>query len=434
MRTLVVSTLLVSLPCLFAACGGSTQSAASTSQGDAGSTGADGGTFDAAPVPDAAPDVDNGAPSDTYPAPHPALPEVVSNGGPTLAAPRVVAVFFPGYDYKTQIIDYLSKVGATPYWKAAVGEYGVGALTAGTAIELTEMPPSSISDSDIQNWLTGKLSGMDAQFGAPDTSTIYTIFYPTSTTISLQGSASCVAFGGYHNNVDLGGKSYAYAVIPECVKFHALTGLDVITGTTAHELIEAVSDPYPQTNPGYTGLDDDHAAWEFALGGGEIGDMCSPFDTSFYKPAGFDYVVQRGWSNAAAKAGKDPCVPGIPSEPYFNSAPVLPDTITLHFGGQSLTTKGVKVPVGMTKTIEIDLFSEAKTSGPWTVTAKQPTRAGAPATPTLDLKLDRSTGVNGEKLHLTITTLKAATYGAATFEIVSQLGDQKAYWVGMVGN
>ena len=440
MRTTIASAVVVFFASAsFAACGGSTQSQAPETPQDAGSTGADGGVVtvpDAAP--DVAPDVDNGAPSETYPAPHPPLPEVVSSGGPVLASPKVVPIFFPGYAYKTQIIDYLSKLGATPYWSAAVGEYGVGALTAGRAIELTEMPPSTISDSEIQAWLTGKLDGTHADFGMPDPSTIYTIYYPDTTSITLGqgggGGASCVDFGGYHENIELGGKTIPYAVIPQCAKFHALMGIDVVTGTSSHEFIEAVTDPYPASNPAYSGVDDPHFVWELAIGGGEVGDMCSPFDSSFYKPAGFDYIVQRGWSNAAAKANKDPCVPGIPSLPYFNSAAVLPDMITLNFGGQSVTAPGVKIPVGSSKTIEIDLFSEAKTAGAWNVSAKQPSRGGAMTTPNLDFKWDRTSGVNGEKLHLTITALKASQYKASSFVVVSQMGTQKAYWVGLVGN
>ena len=437
MRTFVVSLFAtVVTATLFAACGGSTQSSAPPETSDAGATNTDGGatTFDAATAVDATPDVDNGSPSDTYPAPHPDLPQIVTAGGPTLTTPRVVPIFFPGYAYKTQVIDYLSKVGATAYWGANVKEYGVGAITAGTAIELTEMPPTMISDMEIQQWLIGKLDGTHPEFGTPDPSTIYTLYYPDTTTIDLQGSTSCVACGGYHENVDIGGKSYPYAVIPQCAKFHALVGIDVITGTTAHELLEAATDPYPATNPAYGGVDDDHLVWEFVIGGGENGDMCSPFDSSFYKPAGFDYTVQRAWSNAAAKAGKDPCVPGLVGLPYFNSAPILPDTITLNFGGQATVTKGITIPVGQTKTIEIALFSEAKTAGPWKVTAKQPSRGGMMTAPTLDLKLDRTTGVNGEKLHLTIKVLSASMYKAESFMIVSELGTQKAYWAGMVGN
>ncbi len=438
MRTIVVSIFAPAVAAIiFAGCGGSTQSGTPDTTTDAGATNTDGGavTFDAAATPDAAaPDADNGLPSDTYPAPHPALPEVQANGGPTLTAPRVVPIFFPGYAYKTQVIDYLSKVGATDYWSANVKEYAVGAITAGTAIELTETPPDNITDQEIQTWLADKLDGTHAEFGAPDASTIYTIYYPTSTTVDLQGSKSCVAFGGYHENIDIGAKSIPYAVIPQCVKFHALTGVDVVTGTTAHELVEAVTDPYPATNPAYTGMDDEHAAWEFALGGGETGDMCSPFDASFYKPAGFDYTVQRSWSNAAAKAGHDPCVPGLAGLPYFNSAPVLPDTITLGFGQQMLVTKGIKIPVGQSRTIELDLFSEGKTAGPWKVSAKEPSRGGMMSAPTLEFTLDRSSGVNGEKLHLTIKVLKASQYKAASFVVVSELGTQKAYWAGLVGN
>ena len=77
--------------------------------------------------------------------------------------------------------------------------------------------------------------------------------------------------------------------------------------------------------------------------------------------------MQRTWSNKAAPAGHDPCVPALPGEVYFNAAPVLNDNITVDVIGQTSRCKGVKIAVGETKTIEIDLFSDAATGGPWTV-------------------------------------------------------------------
>ncbi len=431
MRVISALVPLFVVPALFAACGGTTVSPAAVAAGDDA-----GATDDAAPAVDAGAPLDHGAPSDTYPAPHPALPQVVTGGGPVLTAPRVVPIFYPGYDHKTEVVDYLAKMGDTAYWSANVSEYGVGKLTAGDAIELTgETAPTTISDDEIKTFLQGKLDGTHPEFGTPDAQTIYTLFYPSTTTITLsagggQSDESCQTFGGYHDSVDVGGKATAYAVIPECQDFGGLSGVNVLSSTSSHEFIEAATDPFPMSDPAYTQVDDDHLAWAFFLGGSETGDMCAQDDSSFYQPQGFPYYVQRSWSNAAAAAGKDPCVPSLSDEPYFNSAPVLNDKLSLSGGGQSIRTKGVKIPVGESKTIEIDLFSEAKTSGPWTVSAHE---LGG-RTKTLDLSLDKSSGVNGEKLYLTITANSKSQYGASIFVLTSKLGSRSTRWVGFVGN
>ena len=53
---------------------------------------------------DAPPDVDNGAPSSTYPAPHPPLPQLVNTaGGPVLTSPSVYLIFYPGYPYEASM-------------------------------------------------------------------------------------------------------------------------------------------------------------------------------------------------------------------------------------------------------------------------------------------------------------------------------------------
>jgi hypothetical protein len=407
---------------------------------------------DAAPPPvDAAPDVDNGSPSTAYPAPHPALPQVVSGGGAVLAHPKVVPIFYSDYDATllAGASDFVTQLAAfTSYTTAALSEYGVAGLTAGTPIMLATPAPigtatAPYDDSMIQSWLAAQLTAADLPLGAPDPNAIYTFFFPASTIISMgggqgQASLSCQDFGGYHDNIDIavpngdGGvatQPIAYAVVPSCSDFGGLSGIDMVTGAGSHEIAEAATDPFPSEDlTGYSSVDDNHLVWELVLGGGEIGDMCAQNQDAFFKPTGFDYTVQRIWSNASATANHDPCVPAA-SAAYFNSAPNLTDTLALPFGGA--TTQGVKVLAGDTATIDIDLFSDAATSGPWTVRAVEPqTMMGAAAT--LDLSLDRTTGVNGEKLHLTIKTLTANSYGLSAFLLESTLGTQTVFWPGLV--
>jgi hypothetical protein len=416
-------------------CGGTTAAIPADTSADAGSTDDASPPQDDGSPGDAVDDGYNGAPSDTYPAPHPPLPTLTSSGGPVLEHPKVLPIFFPSYDYRSEIATFASTLGTTPHWQANGQEYGVGPLTSAKPVDLTEQPPTTISDQGIQQWLSTKLQ--NGALGPIDSTTIYTIFYPSSTTITMGGfggsSKSCQSFGGYHSNLSVNNANVAYAVIPECKQSEQLTGIDAVTAATSHEWIEASTDPFPQSAPAYSGVDDDHLIWQFALSGGEDGDLCAQNLTSYYKPQGFNFTVQRAWSNQLGKASHDPCAPDMPGEVYFNSAPVLPETVTIGGFGQTFTTKGVTIKVGNTKTIEVDLFSDAATSGPWKVTAVDiATLSGQP--PTLSFKWDRQTGVNGEKLHVSITANKQGQFGTGGFMIESSLGNQLNFWPGLVKN
>jgi hypothetical protein len=182
--------------------------------------------------------------------------------------------------------------------------------------------------------------------------------------------------------------------------------------------------------PAFQTTDDDHLGWMF-ITGGEIGDMCALVGDAFVTPPDFAYTVQRIWSNAAAKAGHDPCIMQPKGEPYFNAAPVLTDTIGFEYGGQKGTTRGVLIPIGQSRTIEVDLYSDGKTSAAFSVRALEPTSAGK----NLTFAFDRAAGVNGEKLLLTITAnQKRADLGAEPFVLISSLGTRKNLWIGMVGH
>ena len=411
---------------------GGGSSAAVTSSSEAASSSSTGGM-------DAGSDADNGMPSDKYPAAHPAPPKVTWLGGAVLKNPRLVPVYFADDDASitAAVTDFASKLGASDYWKQTTEEYGVGPATSDAPIQLMETATQNLDDTAIQAWLAGKLNMNDPAFGTPDENTLYVLVYPQTTTIAMQGASSCKDFGGYHSNITLDAAhntlNVAYAVIPSCGNFDGFTAVDAVTATTSHEIIEAATDPYPMTMPAYGQVDNNHIYWMFALGGGETGDMCAQFKDAFGKLPELPYVVQRSWSNKAASAGHDPCVPSPVGQAYFNSVPVLPDQLTLGGGGQTLKVKGVKIPVGEQRTIDVDLYSDAPTSGPWTVEALD-ISAIQGGSPSLDFSWDRTTGVNGEKLHLTITPLKANQYKAEIFFVRSVLDGQEALWVGIVGN
>jgi hypothetical protein len=348
-----------------------------------------------------------------YPGPHPAPPQVLNQQGPVLATPRVVPIFFANDAYQSQVEDFLAKLAASPYWTATTTEYGVGAMTVAPSIVTTDPPPQSIDLPGIEAFLAKQ---------AQDPNDVFAVFYPSSTTINdPRFGTSCTDFNGFHYQ-GITNTQIVYAVIPRCASAGALTGFDAISASLSHELVEAATDPFLDTSAAWAFPDVDHLVWSY-VPGAEVADMCDLEPQSFQPLVG-SYFVQRSWSNASALAGHDPCVPVL-AQPYFVAAPVLTAKQNITFQAQVTTTNGVKIPVGDTQTIEVQLFSDAPTSD-WNVDAidvKDP--AG------FTFSWDRQTGNNGDTLHLTITR----TLGTSSeFAIESHSGTTTNLWFGFVAD
>jgi hypothetical protein len=362
--------------------------------------------------PDGSPDT----PPDTGPfmeAPHPSPPVVMNAGGTVLATPKVVPVFFANDTAaQTDIEAFLTALAPSSYWAAVSMEYGVGALTIAPTVIATETPPTT--DTALQALITSHAGGTGG-WPASDANTIYAVFLPDGVTLTMGGGTSCKDFGGYHDETSA---HVVYALMPRCTSM-TFPGLQDVTIATSHELLEASTDPHPQSAPAFVSIDDDDAIWSLTPGA-ELGDMCE-FARAAYQPLVGTYMVQRMWSNASAAAGHDPCVPVMPT-PYVNAATNLQD-ITITAAGQSLTTRGVTVPVGMSKTVEVDLYSDAEAAD-WTVTAVDVASQIRMRPAELQLSLDKTTGHNGDKLQLTITRLKAgSTFGLSELAITSKVNN-----------
>ena len=214
----------------------------------------------------------------------------------------------------------------------------------------------------------------------------------------------------------------------------------------SHEWVEAATDPVdalggafsltPPPGSAYFLVDADHVVWGL-LGGSEAGDLCESEGLAYFKPADVGYAVQRTWSNARAAASHDPCAPDLPGNPYLNSAPVLPEVVTFSSSlTGTLVTRGITIAPGQSATIDVDLFSDVDTGGPWSVTAedliyKNYGSYGLPET--LAFSWDRTSGTNGDTLHLTITVTRGSVIGGAhAFLITSSLGSVRTVWPGLV--
>lgn len=387
------------------------------------------------------------------------VPQVVDSGGPVMTAPKVVPIFYAVDDPTTvaSLEDFITKLPGSSYWQGWAPEYGVGDITALAPIVLTDSLTAYWDDSQIQADLTAKLEANDPAFPAPDGNTIYAFFFPPGVTITTDGvvlgdggpdaaapnpsEASCTGFGGYHDNITLSNNmNVAYAVVPRCASFGILSGLDAITGPASHELAEAASDPFPSSDPAYLSVDAPHRYWTRLLGGGEIGDMCAQEEmSSFVKfPPGVPYTVQRIWSNHAAMAGTDPCVPLPAGDLYATAYPVLPDMITSTSHGSSVTSKGVSIPVGGSATVEFDLVANSAAVGPFTVKLIDSSSSGNEYLSVAWVECngsDACTGSNGDKLHAIITVSAAGRGGTEPFLVESLVAQTGVYqfWAGLVG-
>ncbi len=224
----------------------------------------------------------------------PATPKLIYNGGPLIKNVKVYTIFWgknwastPAFvTLKNNINNFFSAI-LTSSLITQLSEYSVpgkaigpGSLK-GSKVITAGAPATSISDSKIRIALSSWISA--GTIPAWDTNTLYFIYFDKGVKVTMGGSSSCSSFCGYHDSIS-GKKYYAVMPFPSCAG--CLGGMSVfnaLTGTTSHELCEAITDPVPPTG------------W-YDNTNGEIGDICG---WQFKSVAGFN--VQKEWSNKAKK-------------------------------------------------------------------------------------------------------------------------------------
>jgi hypothetical protein len=407
------------------------------------------GPEDSGPGEDATQDGgEEGSTSGTYPAFPVDYPQMSKNQSAVLSAPVIVTVSWPGDTNASTWEAFGDGIGASSYWSATTAQYGVGAATSGSSnhVRMTQ-PLASLSYYAMQDFVIAAVqaaeSGSVPDAGAPDAGspnplwptptkdahgnvqTIYSLFIPSSTTVTDPGSGQsfCDEGGlGYHDDVVVNGVPVPYAVNLECPS-EPLSGIEE---TAAHETIEASTDPYSEsTDLGYVNFDTDHIAWDLytgLLGADELADACQNWQDSYVQETGsFPYWVQRSWSNESALAGHAPCAPA-PATPYQGMTlfPSQESTVKLDLssiGAGTVSTRGFSAALGQPLTFQAGFFSDAST-GPWTITYDFPadtqlfSNSGAPiGNGKATVALDTKSGQNGDKVNVTVTVTAKGTAG-----------------------
>jgi hypothetical protein len=240
----------------------------------------------------------------------PPAPILVPNhGGPTITAPAVWFLSSPTDPDRDKVKSMIAWY-VTSELAAQAGEYGISAGTLAGASDLPDLPQSATQD-DLEKALAGAIDA--GRLPAPDAQRIYFLLLPAGVSlIKRTGEKGCVDFHGFHHTTE--DRKLVYAVDMSCpvgAGGRELPTGDEATEVASHEILEAATDP-------------DGTAWNKheLPGEGELADLCNKLGAE-----GGGFVFQRSYSDRAAQAGQDPCMPSNPGEPYFGLGPVSEDAL-----------------------------------------------------------------------------------------------------------
>ena len=219
-------------------------------------------------------------------------PQLTYRNGPLLTNVEVFCIFWGNAwqssgntSLSQQLISFYDFI-LTSSLMEQLAEYSVPGQSIGHgkrigSFNLTSSEPgNSVDDSAIQQMLQAQID--TGVLPAVTANTLYFLYLPPGTTVTMSDGSSCKDFCGYHNATP-NNVFYAVMPYPGCVGCQG--GLDtfpVLCSTSSHELCEAITDPVP----GQGWYDDNN---------GEIGDICA-WKT---KQVGA-YTVQLEWSNQSS--------------------------------------------------------------------------------------------------------------------------------------
>ncbi|KAJ3308264.1 hypothetical protein HDU76_004047 [Blyttiomyces sp. JEL0837] len=219
---------------------------------------------------------------------YPAFPNknLVKNGRDGIQNVEIVLVLWGNVNYADQYPDFYQTLLSSPVFQM-LGQYGV---YSGSYQGYIQLPPNggpplpSNNNPDIGAYLHQLTQDGYLQ---PNANTYYAVhFAPDS-------GVTCNGYCGYHSGVWVGDvpnqatNESIYGVLPD-LNNCGCGGNSVFESQTmaaAHELIEAVTDPW--------------GGYRDPVTEAEIGDLCSYRTYSISGSSGNSYVIQKMWSNVA---------------------------------------------------------------------------------------------------------------------------------------
>lgn len=236
--------------------------------------------------------------------------DAVYNGGRLLSQVKVYAIFWNDEVENIDDFDTWYRGVVPSNFLSLLSEYndpnGRYHLDSGIYLGYmihTGQSGITIPDATLKTELTSIINaklGNDPQFPAPKGDTVYVWHFPSNVRVLGDAGASCAprSFAGYHTTfiapdwmnpqILNPNRNILYAVVATCSPHWPAAQYSV----TAHEIVEAVTDPE-------TWRDTSRLGWVMT-DGQEIADVCQKRSDALYTIFGVDgrrYYIQKFWSN-----------------------------------------------------------------------------------------------------------------------------------------
>jgi hypothetical protein len=294
--------------------------------------GDDGGATDGSPVDASAAD------AGFTPAAHAHYPPLVLGRGGVIASLRLVTIVPANAELADELFAFGDALVESD-WLTAIGdEYGVGqgAAVAVTGPELVAAEP--LDRAAVEAYIASAIEG-DGSL-APDGRSVYALYLPAG--VDLIGDEEC-SDGPDGHHAAFGELGDGFAVVPRCQGIFA-SALEQLTLIGSHEIAEAITDTTdgwhierPPETPGWRwtaspwlGYNGPSNAYQPNV---ENADLCNGT-----RVVEGDFAYQRSFSNRAAAAGEDPCVPHL--EVQYVGVSTASDWYEAEAGG------AIEIPVG----------------------------------------------------------------------------------------
>ncbi len=255
-------------------------------------------------------------------------PIVTNNSGPVYTHPSFIVVDYTGDPNAQMIEDVVHTYATSSLFVSQLEEYGITAGTYAGSYHLSVPPPCNAPCILPDGFPDPAAQVITDAIGAgtvpaPGDQTIYVLKLPAGVTAG-GGCDTGYAYHGYEPS-----QGFPYDVIFECTDTN-ITESQLLSEDVSHEMAESTTDPVASSNPGYS------IPWDPQ--GGEVCDYCGDTYTQL-----FSFWIQRVYSNAAAMAGADPCVPygtGPYASGYIGAGPSVSSV--------TVTANGPGVPLVVT--------------------------------------------------------------------------------------
>lgn len=250
--------------------------------------------------------------------------DLIYFGGPVISKVKVVTVFWGNNvapEVKNNVEDFYKSLVTSSFMDAGkeysttnlTGQNGqqgsnqvIGRGTYGQTVQIvpaSALNKSKVDDTEIQKELERQVA--TGQLPAPTADTLYMIHFSGGITITMDDgngglASSCQQFCAYHNGFkSKAGANIYYGAMPELSGFACSMGcgsgslLDRTTTSASHELMEAVTDPFPTpgSHPAFP------QAWNTS-GGEEISDLCQSAPSGKLIGSAKSYLVTQNYLNS----------------------------------------------------------------------------------------------------------------------------------------